>query len=530
MAAWFADQRRRRREHYASRPPAPAGRTRALITMVHNEPVFLPIWLGYYSRSSSPRRTSTCSTTRRPTARPSGEGFVRIPVAPRRRRPPLDGADDPGPPARAARSLRHGAGDRRRRDRRPRPPGRDRSASTSTASTRSGSTAWATSCCTCATPSRRCGWTGRSSISATTGSSTTPTTRRRWPPCRCSGGPGFHGRDGLPLQARPRPAHDPPAPDGLRDLPRAPSHAQPPSRGRRSTPREAVGRSTTRSTDDEAFEHWFYEDSCFANLEITPERSAGVARTVLTMASAPLRPIAAGPLADAARAGGLSRLPDAEAVSGATSGSGWCCNRAVDRHLAALGPLEPGGGRDQRRPPRRAALVAQLREPRLPGVRPVRPAGRPPARYDVVICEQVLEHVLDPGAAAANLRGLCAPGGHVVVSTPFLIRVHELPAYGDARLLALHPARAAAPARARRGLEVDRSTPGATATAWPATSTAGPRTGAGTRCATSPTWRCRCGRSRATRAESGASRRRRRGARSRPSRDCARTARRSARP
>jgi SAM-dependent methyltransferase len=51
-------------------------------------------------------------------------------------------------------------------------------------------------------------------------------------------------------------------------------------------------------------------------------------------------------------------------------------------------------------------------------------------RFDVVICEQVLEHVLNPDAAAANLRGLCVPGGNVIVSTPFLIRVHELPAYG----------------------------------------------------------------------------------------------------
>jgi hypothetical protein len=51
-------------------------------------------------------------------------------------------------------------------------------------------------------------------------------------------------------------------------------------------------------------------------------------------------------------------------------------------------------------------------------------------RYDVVICEQVLEHVVDPYAAAGSLRGLCVPGGHVVVSTPFLVRVHELPQYG----------------------------------------------------------------------------------------------------
>ena len=50
--------------------------------------------------------------------------------------------------------------------------------------------------------------------------------------------------------------------------------------------------------------------------------------------------------------------------------------------------------------------------------------------FDVVICEQVLEHVLDPVAAAANLCRLCRPGGTVIVSTPFLIRVHELPDWG----------------------------------------------------------------------------------------------------
>lgn len=51
-------------------------------------------------------------------------------------------------------------------------------------------------------------------------------------------------------------------------------------------------------------------------------------------------------------------------------------------------------------------------------------------RFDVVICEQVLEHVPDPWKAAANLRGVCAPGGTVIVSTPFLVKVHELPQYG----------------------------------------------------------------------------------------------------
>ena len=50
--------------------------------------------------------------------------------------------------------------------------------------------------------------------------------------------------------------------------------------------------------------------------------------------------------------------------------------------------------------------------------------------YDVVVCEQVIEHVVDPRAAARNLRALCKPGGTAIVSTPFMIRVHELPIYG----------------------------------------------------------------------------------------------------
>ena len=47
--------------------------------------------------------------------------------------------------------------------------------------------------------------------------------------------------------------------------------------------------------------------------------------------------------------------------------------------------------------------------------------------FDVVICEQILEHVVDPWAAASNLRDLTVPGGRVIVSTPFLIKVHEVP-------------------------------------------------------------------------------------------------------
>jgi hypothetical protein len=46
---------------------------------------------------------------------------------------------------------------------------------------------------------------------------------------------------------------------------------------------------------------------------------------------------------------------------------------------------------------------------------------------DVVLCEQVIQHVPDPIAAARSLYAMCAPGGHVLVSTSLLIRLHEMP-------------------------------------------------------------------------------------------------------
>lgn len=55
-------------------------------------------------------------------------------------------------------------------------------------------------------------------------------------------------------------------------------------------------------------------------------------------------------------------------------------------------------------------------------------SSEPEGAFDVVICEQVLEHVVDPWRAARTLRQLSRPGGCILVSTPFLIRVHEEPA------------------------------------------------------------------------------------------------------
>jgi SAM-dependent methyltransferase len=74
--------------------------------------------------------------------------------------------------------------------------------------------------------------------------------------------------------------------------------------------------------------------------------------------------------------------------------------------------------------------------------------------FDVVICEQVLEHVVDPCAAVANLRGLCAAGGHVIVSTPFLVKVHELPIYAMNDYWRFTP-RGLRTLLERTGLEVD---------------------------------------------------------------------------
>jgi hypothetical protein len=78
LAPWFSNMRQYRGWVYADKRPRP--RSRAVVTMVHNEPVFLPIWLRYYSRFFQPEdiyvldNESTDGSTER-------GGFVRIPVA-----------------------------------------------------------------------------------------------------------------------------------------------------------------------------------------------------------------------------------------------------------------------------------------------------------------------------------------------------------------------------------------------------------------------------------------------------------------
>jgi SAM-dependent methyltransferase len=116
-----------------------------------------------------------------------------------------------------------------------------------------------------------------------------------------------------------------------------------------------------------------------------------------------------------------------EASSAADQWQRVVMNDAIDAHIASLDP-----------PTRSAAEIsgdshadktwreyASLMYPDFDLCAPIGDQRR----FDVVICEQVLEHVVDPWGAAANLRKLTAPGGHVIASTPFLIKVHELPLF-----------------------------------------------------------------------------------------------------
>jgi len=121
--------------------------------------------------------------------------------------------------------------------------------------------------------------------------------------------------------------------------------------------------------------------------------------------------------------GFLSRLLAPDASSGADQWQRVTLNRAVDSYLVKLGPanlsaVEISGDAHAGKGWRE---YASLNYPEFDLCAAL--AGQGP--FDVVICEQVIEHVEDPCAAAANLRGLCVAGGHVIVSTPFLIRVHE---------------------------------------------------------------------------------------------------------
>lgn len=54
-------------------------------------------------------------------------------------------------------------------------------------------------------------------------------------------------------------------------------------------------------------------------------------------------------------------------------------------------------------------------------------APRAIGRYDLVIMEQVLEHVLWPYRAVRNVFEMLRPSGFFLVTTPFLVKIHHAP-------------------------------------------------------------------------------------------------------
>ena len=49
---------------------------------------------------------------------------------------------------------------------------------------------------------------------------------------------------------------------------------------------------------------------------------------------------------------------------------------------------------------------------------------RPACRFDIVVCTEVLEHVLNPFAAISEIRRVLKPGGLLLASSPFNFRIH----------------------------------------------------------------------------------------------------------
>ncbi|WP_239340989.1 methyltransferase domain-containing protein [Frankia sp. CiP3] len=54
-------------------------------------------------------------------------------------------------------------------------------------------------------------------------------------------------------------------------------------------------------------------------------------------------------------------------------------------------------------------------------------AGTLDETFDLVIAEQVFEHVLWPYRAGRNIHQMVNPGGYVLITVPFLIRIHDQP-------------------------------------------------------------------------------------------------------
>jgi hypothetical protein len=54
----------------------------------------------------------------------------------------------------------------------------------------------------------------------------------------------------------------------------------------------------------------------------------------------------------------------------------------------------------------------------------VLPGGR---QFDLIIAEQIFEHLLWPYRAGRNVYAMLRPGGYFMISTPFMVKVHDYP-------------------------------------------------------------------------------------------------------
>ncbi|WP_342167391.1 class I SAM-dependent methyltransferase [Methylobacterium sp. SD21] len=50
-----------------------------------------------------------------------------------------------------------------------------------------------------------------------------------------------------------------------------------------------------------------------------------------------------------------------------------------------------------------------------------------PQQFDLIIADQIFEHLPWPYRAGRNVHAMLKPGGHFVIATPFLVRIHRVP-------------------------------------------------------------------------------------------------------
>ncbi len=48
-------------------------------------------------------------------------------------------------------------------------------------------------------------------------------------------------------------------------------------------------------------------------------------------------------------------------------------------------------------------------------------------QFDLIIADQIFEHLIYPYRAAKNVYAMLKPGGHFLIATPFMIKIHPMP-------------------------------------------------------------------------------------------------------